>query len=97
VSPSHAIGANRAPVEELKKELDDPEAKAISEGYDAIKAPLDEIKEEDELYANPLQPFEERTLVQQQLDVLFAGGCKSSLQFCKANVRYYEKFNEDRA
>lgn len=80
MSPSHAIGANRAAVEELK-ELDDPEAKAISERCDAIKAQSNEIKEDDELYANRLQLFEERTLVQQQLDVpvLFAERCESSL------------------
>ena len=78
MSPSHAIGANRATVKELKKELDDPEAKAISERYDAIKAQLNEIKEEDELYANRSQLFEERMSVQQQLDVLFAKQTESS-------------------
>ena len=78
MSPSHAIGANRATVEELKKELDDPEAKAISERYDVIKAQLNEIKEEDELYANRSQLFEERMSVQQQLDVLFAKQTESS-------------------
>jgi len=31
---SDAIDADRAAVEELKKQLDDPEAKAISERYD---------------------------------------------------------------
>lgn len=51
VAPSHAIGTNRAHVEELKKVLDKPEAKAISERYDAM---LNEIKEEDKLYANRL-------------------------------------------
>ena len=57
---SDAIDADRAAVEELKKQLDDPEAKAISERYDAIKAELDEIKkEEDKLYTNRSQLFEE--------------------------------------
>ena len=97
MSLSHAIGANRATVEELKKELDDPGAKAISERYDAIKAQLNEFKEEDELYANRSQLFEERMSVQQQLDVLFAKQTESSPQFRKANGWYYEKVNEDMA
>jgi hypothetical protein len=95
---SDAIDADRAAVEELKKQLDDPEAKAISERYDAIKAELDEIKkEEDELYANRSQLFDERTSVQQQLDALFAERRESSGRFREANDRYYEKLNEDRA
>ena len=95
---SDAIDADRAAVEELKKQLDDPEAKAISERYDTIKAELDEIKkEEDELYANRSQLFEERMSVQQQLDVLFAKQTESSPQFRKANGWYYEKVNEDMA
>ena len=60
---SDAIGANRIAVEELKKELDGPEEKVISERYDTFKAQLDEIKE-DELYANRSQLFDERTSIQ---------------------------------
>jgi prefoldin subunit 5 len=67
-----AIDMDHAAFEELKKHLDDPKAKAISECCDGIKAQLDEIKkEEDELYANRSQLFEERTSVQQRLDALF--------------------------
>ena len=95
---SDSIDADRAAVEELKKQLDDPEAKAISERYDAIKAELDEIKkEEDELYANRSQLFEERTSLQQQLDALFAERRESTARFREANDRFYEKLNEDRA
>ncbi|KAI0303240.1 hypothetical protein BC826DRAFT_984211 [Russula brevipes] len=95
---SDAIDADRAVVEELKKKLDDPEAKATSERYDAIKAELDEIKkEEDELYANRSQLFDERNSLQQQLDVLFSERRESVTQYREANDRYYAKLNEDRA
>ena len=95
---SDAVDADRAAVEEFKKQLDDPEAKAISERYDAIKAELDEIKkEEDELYANRSQLFEERTSLQQQVDALFAERRESTARFREANDRFYEKLNEDRA
>ncbi len=95
---SDAIDTDRAAVEELKKQLDDPEAKAISERYDAIKAELDEIKkEEDELYANRSQLFEERTSLQQQIEGLFSERRESTARFREANDRYFEKLNEDRA
>ncbi|SRR6266478_1241843 len=95
---SDAIDADRATVEELKKQLDDPEAKAVSERYDAIKAELDEIKkEEDELYANRSQLFEERNALQQQIDALFMERRESTARFREANDRYYVKLNEDRA
>jgi hypothetical protein len=95
---SDGIDADRAAVEELKKQLDDPEAKAISERYDAIKAELDEIKkEEDELYTNRSQLFEERNTIQQQIDALFMERRESTARFREANDRYYTKLNEDRA
>ena len=43
-----AIEAERAKADELRKQLDDPEAKAASERYDAIKAELDELKKAQE-------------------------------------------------
>ena len=95
---SDVIDADRAAVEELKKQLDDPEAKAISERYDAIKAELDEIKkEEDELYANRSQLFEERNALQHQIDALFMERRESTARFREANDRYYVKLSEDRA
>jgi hypothetical protein len=95
---SDAIDADRATVEELKKQLDDPEAKAISERYDAIKAELDELKkEEDKLYTNRSQLFEERNTLQQQVDALFMERRESTARFREANDRYYVKLNEDRA
>ncbi|KAI9448202.1 hypothetical protein H4582DRAFT_1899176 [Lactarius indigo] len=95
---SDAIDADRAAVEELKKQLDDPEAKAVSERYEAIKAELDEIKkEEDELYANRSKLFDERTALQEQIDALLRERRESSAQFREANDRFYTKLNEDRA
>ncbi|KAI0307325.1 hypothetical protein B0F90DRAFT_552498 [Multifurca ochricompacta] len=91
------IDTDRAAVEDLKKQLDDPEAKAISERYDAIKAELDEIKkEEDELYANRTKLFDERTTLQQQVDALVSERRESASRFREANDRYYTKLNEDR-
>ncbi len=95
---SDAIDADRAAVEGLKKQLDDPEAKAISERYDTIKAELDEIKkEEDELYANRSKLFDERNALQEQIEALLRERRESSALFREANDRFYTKLNEDRA
>jgi len=95
---SDAIDVDRAAVDDLKKQLDDPEAKALSDRYDTIKAQLDEIKkEEDELYANRSKLFDERNALQEQIDTLLRERRESSAQFREANDRYYTKLNEDRA
>jgi hypothetical protein len=95
---SDAIDMDRMAVEELKKQLDDPEAKAMSERYDAIKAELDEIKkEDDELYADRSRLLDERSALQQQIDALFKERRESAARFREANDRYYTKLNEDRA
>ena len=57
---SDAIDVDHAAFEEVKKQLNDPEAKAIPECY-VIKPQLNEIKEEeDKLYANRSQLFKRR-------------------------------------
>ena len=95
---SDAIEADRAAVDNLKKQLDDPEAKALSDRYDSIKAQLDEIKkEEDELYANRSKLFDERNGLQEQIDALRRELRESTARFREANDRFYAKLNEDRA
>ena len=43
-----AIEADRKAADELRKQLDDPESKAMSDRYDAIQAELDELKKAQE-------------------------------------------------
>lgn len=93
-----SIDADRAAAEELRKQLDDPEAKAISERFDAIKAELDELKKEgDEAYANRSKLMDERSAIQAELDTLYAKKRESAQQYREANDRYWQKLNEDRA
>ena len=92
------IEKDRAAADELRKQLDDPEAKAVSERYDAIKAELDALKKEgDEAYANRSKLLDERTSLQNQLDVLYGQKRESGQRFRDANDRYWTKVNEDRA
>ncbi|KAL6299698.1 hypothetical protein BKA93DRAFT_805330 [Sparassis latifolia] len=93
-----SIEADRAVAEELRRELEDPEAKAASERYDAIRAELDEIKKEgDEAYAHRSKLLDERTALQGQLDVLYNQKRDSAQRFREANDKYWYKVNEDRA
>jgi len=93
-----SIEADRRAADELRKQLDDPESKEISERYDAIKAELDGLKKEaDEAYAGRSKLFEERDGLQAQINALFNEKRESTSRFREANDRYWTKVNEDRA
>ncbi|CAK5262725.1 unnamed protein product [Mycena citricolor] len=93
-----AIDKDRATLDELRKQLDDPVAKAASERYDAIKAELDELKKEgDELYAGRAKLFEERDKLQAEINTLWDEKRESSARFRERNDHYWTKVNEDRA
>lgn len=93
-----SIEADRQEADQLKKLLDDPESKEISERYDTIRAELDGLKKEsDEAYAGRTKLFEERDGVQAQLTALFNEKREAAYRFREANDRYWTKVNEDRA
>ncbi|KAG1754046.1 uncharacterized protein EDB91DRAFT_1077686 [Suillus paluster] len=93
-----SIEADRQEIEQLKKLLDDPESKAISERYDSLKAELDELKKaSDEAYADRSKLFEERDGIQAQISALFNEKRESSYRFRDANDRHWAKMQEDRA
>ena len=79
-------------------QIDDPESKALSERYEAIKAELDDLKKEDnDAYAGRAKLFEERDNLQAQLNDLYNSKRDSAQRFREANDRYWNKVNEDRA
>jgi len=93
-----SIEADRAKADELKKQLDDPEAKAASERYDALKTELDELKKEgDELAANRNKLFDERNKLSAELDVLYNRKRESAQRFRDANDKHFVKVTEERA
>jgi len=97
-SDQQSIDTDRAAVDELRKQLNDPEAIASSERYNDIRNQLDELKkEEDALYANRSKLFEERDSLQNQANVLYNERRESTQNFREANDRYWNKVNEDRA
>lgn len=93
-----SIESDRARADELRKQLDDPEAKAASERYDQLKAELDELKKEgDELAANRNKLFDERNKHSADLDILYNRKRESAQRFREANDKYFTKVNEERA
>ncbi|KAG8936738.1 hypothetical protein FRC02_012020 [Tulasnella sp. 418] len=93
-----AIDNDKARIEELRKQLDDPETKAVSDKFDAIKAELDQLrKEDDESFANRNQLYDRRNELQAQVDALYATKKESSQKYREASDRYYAKLSEDKA
>lgn len=93
-----AIQKERAAADELRKQLDDPEGKAVSERYDAIQAELDELKKQgDEVHAARGKLQDERTALQAELDVLYNQKRESAQRYREANDRFFAKVQEDRA
>lgn len=96
-SDQDAIDAQRADAEELRKELDNPEAKRLSERYDTLNKEFDALKKEaDEAYNSRSRLFEERDALQKQLDALYTRKRESTKNHREANDRYHAKLQEDR-
>ncbi|KAJ7904522.1 hypothetical protein B0H14DRAFT_2663240 [Mycena olivaceomarginata] len=93
-----AIDRDRSAYDELKKQFDDPVAKAAADRYNEIKAELDEIKKEgDVAHANRNVLFQERDDLQAEINTLWNEKREASQKFRESNDRFYAKLNEDRA
>lgn len=63
-----AIAADKARIDELKKQLDDPEAKKVSARFDELKKEMDGLRSEgDKAYQERNKLFDERTALSKQL------------------------------
>ncbi|KAF8195884.1 hypothetical protein K438DRAFT_1906491 [Mycena galopus ATCC 62051] len=93
-----AIDKDRNTYEELKKQFDDPVAKAAAERFDTIRAELDEMKKEgNEAHSNRTVLFKERDTIQAELNQLWNEKREGAQKFRDSNDRYWAKVNEDRA
>jgi len=63
-----AIAADRARIDELKKQLDDPESRKVSDKFDALKKEMDGLREEgNKAYEERNKLFDERNALSAQL------------------------------
>lgn len=84
--------------EQLRAQLDDPEAKAVSERYEKLKAEFDDLKREsDEVFANRNKLFDERNAIQQEIETLWSLKKESQQRYKEANDRHWVKVKEDQA
>ncbi|KIO30922.1 hypothetical protein M407DRAFT_242015 [Tulasnella calospora MUT 4182] len=96
-SDQDAIDALRSEADELRKDLNNPETKALSEKYDTIKKELDDLKKEaDDAYNSRNVLFEERDGLQKELDALYTRKRESAKAYREANDKWYAKQQEDR-
>ncbi|KAI6042893.1 hypothetical protein EDC04DRAFT_3088269 [Pisolithus marmoratus] len=90
-----AIEADRRAVDELRKRLEDPESKVLSDRHEAITAELDGLKREiDEFYAGRARLIQERNALQAQLNALWREKRDASQKFRDASDRYWAKMQE---
>ncbi|KAJ9664865.1 multicopy suppressor of BFA (Brefeldin A) [Coniosporium apollinis] len=84
----------KAKIAEIRKEMDDPEAKALSDKYTAITTELDQIKaEQDEVYKNLNALRDERTKAQedQQKKYMALKEIKDAYHQARRAYRDYEQ------
>lgn len=67
-SVDDAIAADRARIDELKKLLDDPESRKVSDRFDELKKEMDGLREEgNKAYEERNKLFDERNALSSQL------------------------------
>ena len=93
-----AIDCSKEEEEELRAQFEDPEAKAISDHYEKLKAEFDDLKREsDEAFANRSKLFDERNTLQRGVDTLWSLKKESHQRFKDASDRYWVKVKEEQA
>ncbi|WWC65683.1 uncharacterized protein I303_108304 [Kwoniella dejecticola CBS 10117] len=96
-SVDDAIAADKARIDELKKQLDDPEAKKVSERFDELKKEMDGLRAEgDKAYEERGKLFDERNSYSKEMDDLYEKKRQSAQAHREANDKYYAKVQADR-
>ena len=84
-----SIDNDKKRVDEIRTGLDDPDAKAISDKFNAARAELDAInKQHDEANKGRDGLFEERNAVSKELDAVFSKKKDSANAFREANNKF---------
>ena len=93
-----AIDREREEEQQLRAQLDDPEAKAISDRYGELNAEFEGLKREgDEARANRNKLFDEKNALHAEIDAFWSLKKESQQRFKDANDRYWVKIKEDQA
>ncbi|POY76529.1 hypothetical protein BMF94_0370 [Rhodotorula taiwanensis] len=88
-SQQAAIDADKQKIDEVRKELDDPEQKAASQKFDELRKELDQVnKRMEDVSKSRDALFDERNALSKQLDELWQQKKASSSAFRDANNAY---------
>ncbi|ODO06925.1 hypothetical protein I350_04286 [Cryptococcus amylolentus CBS 6273] len=92
-----SIAADKARIEDLKKQLDDPEAKKVSERFDELKKEMDALREDSsKAYEERGKLFDERNALSAEMDELYNKKRQSAQKYREENDKYYAKVQADR-
>ncbi|ODO00722.1 nuclear segregation protein Bfr1 [Cryptococcus wingfieldii CBS 7118] len=92
-----SIAADKARIEDLKKQLDDPEAKKLSERFDELKKEMDGLREDSsKAYEERGKLFDERNALSAEMDELYNKKRQSAQKYRESNDKYYAKVQADR-
>ncbi|OWT39327.1 nuclear segregation protein Bfr1 [Cryptococcus neoformans] len=96
-SIDESIAADKAKIDELKKQLDDPEAKKVSDRFDELKKEMDGLREEgNKAFEERGKLFDERNKLSAEMDELYDRKRKSAQKWREDNDKYYAKVQADR-
>lgn len=96
-SVDDAISADKAKIDELRKQLDDPERRKVSDKFDELKREMDGLREEgNKAYEERNKLFDERTALSAQMDELYGKKRESAQKYREDNDKYYAKVQADR-
>ncbi|PWN18672.1 hypothetical protein BCV69DRAFT_284969 [Microstroma glucosiphilum] len=91
------IDQDRAKIDELRKSLDSPEGKKLSERYDVIKKELDEIQADfDKTAGSRSKLIEKRTQLSSQLDDLYGERRERNSAYREAHDAWYARSQAER-
>ncbi|WVQ75127.1 hypothetical protein IAR50_004736 [Cryptococcus sp. DSM 104548] len=92
-----SIAADKARIEELKKQLDDPEAKKVSDRFEELKKEMDGLREEgSKAYEERGKLFDQRNALSAEMDELYNKKRQSAQKHRDNNDKYYAKVQADR-
>lgn len=111
-SVDDAIAADKAKIDEVRKQLDDPEARKVSDKFDILKKEMDGLRDEgNKAYEERNKLFDERNALSAQLvsqilqaiwaelmiqDEVYGRKRESAQKYREENDTYYAKVSADR-
>ncbi|KAK4684157.1 hypothetical protein P7C73_g6042, partial [Tremellales sp. Uapishka_1] len=97
-SADDSIAAEKARIDELRKQLDDPEAKKVGDRFDELKKEMDSLREEgNKAYEERGKLFDERNALQAKMDELYGKKRESAQLYKDENDKHYAKMQADRS